>query len=532
MSFISFSFLVFLLITFTLYFLVPRKYQWVVALVASYVFYLFASVPAVIFLIFTTLSTFVAGLAMGKANTLHSQKLAAGGDLTREQKKQLKTENRNKKHIALVIVLLLNFGILAVLKYGNFVIGSVNQFFQFTSLDFSIPGLELLLPLGISFYTFQSAGYLIDIYRGKISPDRNLPKFALFVSFFPQIVQGPISRYDELAGQLTEPHEFEYNRAKFGLQLMLWGLFKKLVIADRIAVMVNTVFNDYTPYTGITLLAASLFYCIQIYCDFSGGIDIARGVAQVMGINLPQNFVRPFFSTSMADFWRRWHITLSNWMRDYVFYSLSLSPFFTKIGRLTRKVLGNNTLGRQFPTFLAIVITFVVVGIWHGANWKYVVYGFYNGILLGIGILLNPWLSRVLTHENARVDGIGFRILKILGTNFLVIVGRLMVKAPDLVAARRMLRRALMNFNPWVFTDGTFTSLGLDAANLALLAVALLVLLTVGILQESGFKLREEIAKQNIVFRWGVYLIGIFSIIIFGWYGLDYDASKFIYMGF
>lgn len=532
MSFISFSFAIFLLITFSLYFLVPRKYQWVVALTASYVFYLFASVPAVIFIIFTTLSTFGAGLAMGKANAQYNKKLADDAKtLTSEQKKLLKSENKKRKHTYLVIALLLNFGILAVIKYGSLFIDSANQLFQFASLDLSIPGLELLLPLGISFYTFQSAGYLIDIYRGKISPDRNLPKFALFVSFFPQIVQGPISRYDELAGQLTEPHEFEYNRAKYGLQLILWGLFKKLMIADRIAVMVDTVFNDYTPYTGITLLAASLFYCIQLYCDFSGGIDIARGAAQVMGIHLTNNFERPFFATSIADFWRRWHITLGRWMREYIFYPLSLSPFFAKIGRLARKVLGNS-LGRQFPAFLATVITFLIIGIWHGANWKYAVYGLYNGGLICLGILLHPLLTRWFTQENAKIDGFGWRVMKILGTNFLIVVGRIITRAPDLIVARRMIRRSFLNFNPWVFTDSTFTSLGLDAANLALLAGALLVLLIVGILQENGFKLREEIAKQNIVFRWGVYLLAVTSILIFGMYGIEYDAADFIYMGF
>ncbi|MCE5209112.1 MAG: MBOAT family protein [Chloroflexi bacterium] len=532
MSFTSLPFFIFLLVSFAIYFLIPKKFQWIVTLVASYVFYIASGPLTSLLLIFTTVTTFYTGILMGKANDRYTRTLAEGVDtLTKEQKKQLKAENKKNKYKILAVALVINFGILAFLKYFNFFAISTNSLLSFLSIKAALPELNLLRPLGISFYTFQSAGYVIDVYRGKITPDKNIAKFALFVSYFPQIVQGPIGRYDELAGQLYEPHKFDTTQAKYGLQLMLWGLFKKLVIADRAAIIVNTVFDNYLEYEGLTIFIAVFLYCVQIYCDFSGGIDIARGIAQVMGINLRENFRRPFFATSISDFWRRWHISLSEWMRDYVFYPLSLSRSFVRLGKWSRKIFGNH-LGKLVPTFLAMLITFLAVGIWHGANWKYVVYGLYNGTLIFAGILFDPFLSRIFTQDNAKITSFSWRLMKILGTTFLIVIGRYFSRAPDLMTALRMLKRTFRIFNPWVLTGEQFTRLGLNEKNLELLIVAMLVLLVVGILQEKGYKLREKISEQNIVFRWAIYFTAIFSILIFGIYGIEYVSSDFIYMGF
>ncbi len=532
MSFTSFQFFIFLLIVFVVYFLIPKKFQWIVTLIASYIFYIYASLSAVLFLLFTTASTFYTGFLMGKANEQYAKILSDGGNtLTREQKKQYKTDNKKKKRLILTVALVANFGILAFLKYFNFFASNTNVLLDFLSTDAALPILNLLLPLGISFYTFQSAGYVIDVYRGKIAPDKNIAKFALFVSYFPQIVQGPIGRYDELANQLYAQHSFDYTRVKFGLQLMLWGLFKKLVIADRAAIIVNTVFDHYLKYNGLTLFFSVLLYCIQIYCDFSGGIDIARGIAQVMGIELRENFKRPLFATSIADFWRRWHISLSEWTRDYIFYPLSLSRSFARLGKSSRKILGTY-FGKLLPTFLAMLITFLVVGIWHGANWKYVAYGLYNGILIFAGILFEPFLTRIFTEKNAKVNSFSWRFMNIIGTLFLVCIGRYFSRADNLRIALSMLKRTFLNFNPWVLSEGLFSKMGLNEKNLQLLWISILVLLIVDILQEQGYHLREKIAEQNIVFRWVFYYVAIFATLIFGVYGIDYVASDFIYMGF
>ena len=349
--------------------------------------------------------------------------------------------------------------------------------------------------------------------------------------FSPQIVQGPISRYDGLAHQLYEPHKFDYTRTKFGLQLMLWGIFKKMVMADRIMVAVDTIFGNYKQYNGIIIFMGAALYSLQVYCDFSGGIDVARGVAQVLGIDLPENFKRPFFATSIENFWRRWHITLSSWMRDYVFYPLSLSKAFVKIGRKSRERLGSY-LGKLFPTFLATMITFTLVGVWHGPDWKFIAYGAYNGLLIFMGILTGPYLDKLIEKYKIRTQNFSWRFFKIIGTFILITIGRYFSRADSFWTAQNMMRWTVLKFNPWVFFDGTLLNLGLDAKDISVLLLSLLVLLVVGIFQESGVSLRERIAQQNLVFRWSLYLVAIFSVIILGIYGSAYHNIDFIYEGF
>lgn len=532
MSFISAEFFIFLVITFLTYFLVPKKIQWIVLLVASYVFYLFSNAVVFVLLLASTTITFFGGILIDRVNQKFA--LAANStieELSKEDKLLIRGKKNKQKQLILIIGLLLIFCILAFMKYYNFFAINVNSLLGLITTDTKIPVLNLLLPLGISFYTFQSAGYIIDVYRGKIEPDRNLAKFALFVSFFPQIVQGPISRYDELAHQLYDSHNFDYTRAKFGLQLVLWGLFKKLVIADRAAILVNTVFDNHAEYEGLTLLIGAMFYCVQIYGDFSGGIDIARGVSQVIGIELPQNFMRPFFATSISDFWRRWHISLSSWMRDYIFYPLSLSKGFARLGKKTRKILGNY-LGKMFPTVLAMLITFFVVGIWHGANWKYIAYGLYNGFFIVLGILIGPLFESVAAKRLWQIKSFGWRFFQVILTFFLVTIGRFFSRGSSLTDAWQMIKSTFSTFNPWVLFDGTFLKLGLDQKNFQLLLIVICILVIVDLFQESGVKIRQSISEQNLAFRWLIYLVAIFSVLIFGVYGLEYDAASFIYRGF
>lgn len=391
MAFVSGSFLVFLFLVFAVYFLTPKKYQWVILLLASYIFYAFSGVKLLFFLVLTTMVTFLTGRLLGSVNQQTSQYLAAQKkSLSREEKKEYKNGQTTKKRRILFCAVLVNLGILIFLKYFNFLAGNVNSVISLFGSDAKIPVLNLLLPLGISFYTLQSIAYVVDVYRGKYEPDGNIAKFALFMSYFPQIVQGPIARYDQLAHQLYESHKFEYNRVTQGAQLILWGFIKKLVIADRLAVIVNPIFDNYQNYGGILLFIAAAGYGFQVYADFSGGMDIARGVSQILGIDLVLNFERPYFARSLAEFWRRWHITLGSWMKDYVFYPLSLSKQFSKLGKATRKVLGNY-IGKKLPTFLSMFIVFMLVGVWHGSSWKYVGYGLWNAVIIVSSILLEPF---------------------------------------------------------------------------------------------------------------------------------------------
>lgn len=533
MTYASTPFLLFLLVLFGIYYSVLKRTQWMVLLAASYLFYCSSGAKFAIFLIFTTTVVYLAGKRLGKQNQAYADYLAEHkNELSKEERKEYKIRTNRKKRRTLVAALIGVFGILAFLKYYNFLADNMDALFAGLGLGLRAPELSLLLPLGISFYTFQSAGYLIDVYRGKYPPQENVFKFALFVSFFPQILQGPISRYDQLGAQLYEPHRFDYVQVKFGAQLILWGFFKKLVIADRAAILVNTVLADWTGYSGFAMAFAVLIFMAQVYADFSGGMDISIGIAQCLGIEMVQNFRRPHFAQSISEYWRRWHITLGAWMKDYVLYPISLSKGFAKLGKKTRKWFGNYW-GKQIPTCIAMGIVFLLVGIWHGAAWKYIMFGVYNGGLIILGIALTPILKRWNDgHHLVNTEVFSWKLFKILGTFFLVFIGKYFAMASGARQAFSMIGQTFSSLNPWVITDGTLVDMGLNTPNLCVLLLGIGIFFCVSLLQEKGYRLRECIARQNIAFRWTLYMVAIYAVLIFGMYGYGYDAASFIYQGY
>ncbi|MDD4844242.1 MAG: MBOAT family protein [Anaerotignum sp.] len=532
MSFTSVQFVVFLLLVATSYFLTPKRYRWVTLLIANYIFYFFAGPRYFIYLLATTITIYFAAVKLGDMSAKNKADFAAAkADLDKEQKKNWKANFTKRKRRVLIPAMLFNLGILAVLKYSTFVGSNLNALFERLSLGIEMPIHSFLLPLGISFYTFQSVAYLIDVYREKYEPERNLAKLALFISFFPQIVQGPIGRYNDLAEQLYRPNSFSFEKAKFGVQLMLWGAFKKLIIADRAKVIVDMVFGYPETFGGTYVAVAAFVYCIQLYGDFSGGIDIATGAAQVLGIQLEKNFLRPYLATSIPDFWRRWHISLGAWFRDYVFYPLSLSKFFMKVGKKGRQVLGNY-IGKLLPVLIPQFIIFFLIGIWHGAEWKYIAFGFYNGTLIVLGILFDQPLKKLIEKLHIRTDCFSWHLFQVLRTFILVALGKIITRAPGVSASAYLMHSMVKNWNTEVLMNGGLLKLGLDTQDLWVLLFASLVLLTISLLQESGVQIREALSKQNLLFRWIIYLAAIFLLIMFGVYGLNYNASDFIYRGF
>ena len=532
MSLFSLSFGVFLLALFIVYFGFPKKfekYQWVVLLIASYAFYMFAGAKptVVMFLMASTVTTWVGGLIMGRYNVRYKEQIKTCAP---EEKKALKAASTKRKRVVLTLIALINFGILAVVKYSGFVLTNVNDLLAKASVS-PIPVIKFLLPLGISFYTFQSMGYLFDVYRGKYAPDKNLFQYALFVSYFPQIIQGPISRHHDLAHQLYAPHRFDYQRFTFGLQRALWGYFKKMVIADRIAIAAGTLFNNYTEYEGLLVFVAGLLYGVQVYADFSGGMDIVCGVSEALGIDLIENFRRPFFAKSVAEFWQRWHITLGTWMKEYIFYPLAMSKPFSKMAKALRKPFGP-TVAKILPTSLASFIVFLIVGIWHGAAWKYVVYGLYQAVFVSSATLFEPIYAKGRAFFHIDVERKSWRVFQVLRTLFVVTVGRCIAHPATLADSAYMLRSAFTKFNPWVFFDGTLFKLGLNEPNFILMLLSIAFLFTIDAIQERDVHIRSRIARQNIAIRWAIFYIGIFAIVLFGIYGPGYDASSFIYQGY
>lgn len=535
MTFTSLLFLVFVAVVVLVYYLVPKKLQWAVLLIASYGFYLSSGIDNVIYILFTTLFSFGAGLLMQRQRDKNQEKiLAHGDDITKEEKRELKKIVNKRIHTIQVITVLVNLLVLAYVKYLNFFIGCFNDMFTLFKWDISMPMVNLIVPLGISYFTFNSIGYLVDIGRGKIAAERHLGKFALFVSFFPSVVQGPLMRFGDVGVQLQQPHKFDYDNVAKGIQLMLWGFFKKLVIADRVAVIANTIFAPgFEGYNGSEIFLGVLAYSFQIYGDFSGGTDITRGVAQMMGIDLPVNFERPFFATSMADFWHRWHMSLGAWMREFVFYPVMLSKPVTAVSKKFRKRFGGHA-GKIVPSVAAPFVVFFLMNIWHGLSAQRIANALYNALIISSSVALMPVYNKISDFLRINKESFSFRLFQILRTFGVLCISRILTKAPSMADAWKMIKTMFTSFDLDLLfgLEGKVFNYGLNQRELFIVFLALLVLLVVGILQENGMKIRDTIAKQGIIFRFAIYLSLIAVILIFGVYGPGYDAAAFIYGGY
>ncbi len=534
MTLTSLSFGLFVLAALFAYYLCPKSYRWVVLLLASIAFYGIVCFKYMPYIFITTVTTYVGALLIERMQTASKQYVKEHKqEWTREQKSAYKDRAGRKRRWVLTGFLLLNFGILAFLKYFGFFADSVTALLAALGLHVHSPRLGLILPLGISFYTFQAMGYLIDVYRQKVPAQKNLAKFALFVSFFPQIIQGPIGIYDKLAEQLYEGHDLKYNNIKFGFQLVLWGLAKKLILADRAVVLIHVICDDISAYSGTWILTAALFYAFQLYTDFSGGVDISRGVAEMFGITMAENFRRPYFSKSIGEYWRRWHITLGAWLKDYLFYPIAMSGAFLKLGRKSKARLGNH-VGKVLPAGIATFITFVVIGIWHGANWKYVAFGVWNGAVIFLSNILEPnykiWLEKLKINS----ERFFFRCFQMLRTFLIVLVGYYFDIAENFTSAMRMMFLSVTDVRRRDFWDKkVLEAIGLEISDYVLLLLGLLLLFTVSLYQEKKQCLvREKLAVCPAPVRWGVMVLGTLLILVLGMYGPGTSAAEFVYMQF
>lgn len=495
MSFVSTAFLAFVIICIAGYYMIPQKYQWIWLLVFSYIYYLAAGPGYVFFLLFSTVITYFGGLRAEKGSRL-----------------------------AVPAVLLLDFGALAVVKYTNFVLGT---FAGILGRDFR--ELKILLPLGISFYTFQTAGYLLDVQWKRCKAERSFPRFMLFVSFFPQIMQGPISRYGQLADQLYAGHEFDLLRIERGIYRIAWGFFKKMVIADNAALYVSRIFDNYTTLRGYGLLGV-LMYSAQLYADFSGGIDIVIGIAECLGITMAENFRQPFFAVSIGDFWHRWHITLGTWMKDYVFYPISLSGWMGNFGKWCRKHLGKD-IGRAMPICVGNIIVFLVVGIWHGPAWHFIVYGLYNGLIIGISGLLTKnfrnWKKKFKINDKSN----GFRLFQIIRTFVIVNISWYLDCSGSVGQAVMMFKDSILRFRFSVnVIEASATWSGSQAVTFACIVFGCLVVFIHSVLTERGIDVREAILRRPLPVRFAVMFLLLISLVLIG--NQPLSVGGFIYANF
>lgn len=505
MSFVSTGFVLFFLLTAVVFYAVPQRFKWIVLLCSSYIFYALNNVKALVFIIASTLISYLAARKFSSIAAECEEKRNATDD--KAERKEIRNHyDKIKKRYATFGVIAC-FAILAVLKYTNFVVVNINAIFK-TNISL----FNFILPLGISFYTFQVVSYMLDVYNGKYEAEKNLFHYALYVSWFPSILQGPISRYDELRPQFFETeHHFSLENTQFAMQRILWGFLKKLVIADRATEVVTYIFGNYEKLPWYITLVGLLFYSIELYADFSGGMDVVIGVSELLGIKLTENFRQPFFSQSIGEFWRRWHITLGTWMKDYVFYPYNLSDFTNKMGKLLSKI--NKTAGKLIPACIGNLLVFFIVGVWHGAEWHFIIYGLYNGLLIVLGILFKPLFEKLITLFHIQVESKGWKAFRMLRTFILINIGWAFDDVTDLHMSFTMLKQ-LFSFNNgalignWKFD--TFSQLTLYTVGLFTF-----IWLIISILKEKGVDVRLAISKLALPLRWAIYLALILSVPFF-----------------
>ena len=544
MSFISITFALFVTCVLAVYYIIPKKIRWVVLLIASYVFYTWTGFDNLAYILITTVSAYVCALFIEKRSTEQKKYLSGNKEtLTKEEKKAYKVGVKKKQKLILTAGLLLNFGILVYLKYADWAIAYINLFrlSRFGRTDF-IPFRNYIIPLGISFYTFQTMGYLIDIYYGKYERERNFFKFALFTSFFPQIVQGPISRFGDMAPELFKEVTFDFDRIKSGFYRIMWGLFKKLVIADRLAAFVNDTIAQRETYKGLYILLAVFMYSMQIYGDFSGGIDVALGVAEMFGIKLAENFNRPFFSKSISEYWSRWHITLGTWFKDYIFYPLSLNKGIIKLGKKCREAgssLGDKKnalagpvtwLGKRIPIYIPMFMVWFTTGMWHGSQNRYVVWGLFNCFFIILGTEFEPVSQRIVERFKLNEAGFMMRAYRVIKTFWLMSFLRIFDISKDVPSAFNAFRLIFTDWSSFRLAT-VYENLSLQKEDFIVAVIAIFVMFVFDLVQRKG-SVRERIFKLPVPIQWVILSLLIVAVSVFGYYGPGYDAGSFIYGAF
>ncbi len=531
MLFTSYAFIAFIAVVFLLYYALPKKCQWPLLLVASYVFYFIAGPSYLIFIAITTVSAYLVTIKMDALGETQKAYLAANkANMTKDEKKAYKAGITAKKWKWLLLALFINIGILAVLKYTNFAIANVNGILAAVGSAKQFTLLNLVLPMGISFYTFQTVGYVIDVYRGTARAEKNPFKLALFVSFFPQLVQGPISRFNDLSASLFANHRFDPKVFSYGLYRILWGYFKKVVIADRILVAVNAIIRDTDTYQGAFVLVGYLFYALELYADFTGGIDITIGIAQAMGIKVTENFVRPYFSKNIKEYWTRWHITMSTWFKDYIFYPISVCKPMLRLSKFSRKKFGE-VIGKRVPVYLSAFVVWFATGIWHGASWNFIVWGLMNFAVIMVSQELEP-LYRKFHHRFNVKDKQWWRVFQIVRTILLMSAIRSFDCYRDVPLTFKMFGNLFTHFRIRALTAQAFLGMGLSGAEYVLLVACTVLLFAVSAFEEKKGSVRDAIYAAPAATKYIVFTVLLLVVVVFGAYGIGYDSTQFIYNQF
>lgn len=518
---------VFLPLCLAAYQIAPQRWRKRVLLAFSYLFFWLLSRELIIYLLGTTVFVHCTGIWL---EWLKSEQKAELLTADRSEKKRIKSIYQKKSRQVLAFGVLMLLGTLAYLKYYNFFASNVNGIFG-GILPFTIEQKNILMPVGISFYTLQAIGYMADVYWGKIRAEENMEKTALFMAFFPQIMEGPICRYQDTCDTLYEGRPLQMNNLTDGYIRIFWGLFKKTVIADRLAIGVDAIFGNYASYNGSMIVFAAVAYTIQLYMEFSGCMDIIIGSGQLFGVKLPENFRQPFSAQSAAEFWRRWHITLGTWFKTYIFYPVSMSSPVKKWNQYGRKHFGKyiTMLG---TSAIALFPVWICNGLWHGARWSYIFYGMYYFSLILVGIAVEPVRDRILKILHISPEFQGLKYMRIAKTWVIIFVGELFFRADGLRAGLHMFRSIFRNFQLSNLWDGSLLNLGMSRADLFAVMAGCIVVAIVGSAKERGIRVRNSLEKKPVFIRWSIYYALILAVIVIAAYGDDYQVVDMIYAGF
>lgn len=491
MLFNSLDFLLFFPVVVLCYFLMSDRMKPLWLLAASYYFYMSWNAKYGLLILFCTVCTYLCGLFIEKSR-----------------------ENKQKTLVATAVCIVAVLSVLAYFKYTGFALNTLERILNRIGITWKTPVVDIVLPVGISFFTFQAISYVVDVYRGDIYAEKNFFRYALFVSFFPQLVAGPIERSKNLLKQLAMPQKFSFENAREGILLMLWGYFLKMVIADRAAIFVDAAYANTYEYQGFYMIIATALFAVQIYCDFAGYSIIAMGAAKVLGIHLMENFESPYLSESVSEFWRRWHISLTSWFKDYLYIPLGGS----------RKGLLRKHINR--------IIVFLVSGLWHGAEWSFVVWGGLNGLYQVFGDILKPFRDNMNRILHLNWDSIGHKLIRITVTNILICISWVFFRADSITEAFRIIIGMFTVFNPQILVNGAVFSLGLGRKNCLLLFLSISLLFFADFCKKRGIVVRNVIIRQAPWIRWLVFSLSISGILLFGIWGSAYDATNFIYFQF
>ena len=521
MLFVSYEFVAFLIIFIICYYTVFKRFQWQFLLVGSVLFYFFAGKIYLIYMALVTAGVYFATL---KTDNLY---LKISEEKVKDTKRS-KTSILQQPKTWLYFGLFFSLGTLIVVKYLDFAISNINFIFNEFTGNTPLKSLNLILPMGISFYTFKSISYLVDVYRKKYRAERNFFKFALYISFFPQLIQGPISRFDDMSKSLFIRHNYNHKNFIRGFYRLLWGYFKKMVVADRIMPAVLNIISDSETYNGAFAFLGIIFYAIQIYADFSGGIDITIAIAEMLGIKVEENFIRPYFSKNIKEYWRRWHITMGSWFKDYVFYPVSVSNPMLKLSKFSRKHFGKN-IGRRVPVYISALIVWFLTGLWHGAGWNFVVWGLLNGIC----ILISDELKGVYAvfHKFIPVKKLPFRMydaFSALRTVFIMSSIRMLDCYQDVGTTFKAFF-SIFRVNNW--DRVLVTDLGINVYAYVVIGIGVVVIFLTSMASRK-IDIRDRILAKDEGLWYPLLALLFITILIFGVYGIGYDGSQFIYNRF